>query len=659
MKRCLWPVLISFLLFIFISFLRQWHTQAAKVSGMVTVPASPIAESNDYATQILGDPWDLSEFTDISQYFNAKYLAPSPDNPYFYRRDPVIKNYSVANGIFTGTSTGTVFEGKNGWFMPLFPGYETAVHLGKVGSRFPINASTYGCFYIALKTDSGPNRDSGGGGPDQYRIFWFADDKLNSNPPNTYGFSVGIPLYPEIVGVGSVPTPRWQLLKIDLRTVTNIGPMNWSNLSEWQGLRFEPTIQENVSYQVDWMRLTDCVENKVTITFSPDDSIASIWVRPEGTTRDILLAQDVDGSSGAYQLDTQGLAPGRYQIGLGTRASTNTPPTCCLQRSTEFITINQAPIAAFKNPTPYNGEDLSTTQGNAWDFSDSSDYYGIQCAQYGLEVPDYLWLNTPGLNQQSPGCGNSGGTKVSDPSIYLPVTQPIDSSQYRYLTYRMFTDATAQDVPNGMIVRWVWSVQGSSGRPGYYCHKVTQDLPYDVGWQTYVIDLWDLFAGSAEEFAGECDGLNTPWRDSGLVYQVRFDPNENVTNYTFVQKLDWIRLTKPISVVRGEIYPLSLNKFFPGDSFDTTLYYTTDPKNQPMQHLVVLYDPLPAPTPGPNAVYLPFVRKGGDPFVAPGDLNFGWDTTTVIPGEYYICAVLDDGLNQTTLCSEATITVTN
>lgn len=644
---------------IFTSLLWYPPAQAAKTSSTVIVPTDIIPESNDYATQVLGDPWDMNEFTDISQYLNAKYLAPSPDNPYFYPRDPVIKDFSVTNGLFSATSMDTVFTGRNGWFMPLFPGYETAVHLGKVGSRYPINSSTYGCFYIAIKTNSGANRSGDQGGPDQYRIFWFADDKLNSNPPNTYGFSVGIPVYPEIVGPGSVPTHRWQLLKIDLHNVTNIGPLPWNALSQWQGLRFEPTIQENVSYQVDWMRLTDCLESRVSIQFSPQEEIRSVWLRPEGTTRDILIAQDVDGINGNYLLDVQGIAPGRYQVGFGTGAGTNVPPTCCLQRSTEFLTINQAPIAVFQNPTMFSGEDFATTEGNPWDFSDENDYYGIVCADYGREDTGYLWFNTVDVEHQPPECRNVGAAKVSDPSIYLTLSKPLIPSEYRYLSYRLFIDAPVQDVPNGMIVRWVWSVQGSSGRPGYYCHVVTQDLPYDVGWQTYTVDLWDSFSGSAEEFSGECDGLNSDWRHSGVVYQLRFDPNENITGYTFFQKLDWIRLTKPIRIRQGQIYTLSLDKFFPGDDFNVSFFYTTDPENSPYQMSAIPYSPAPVPPAGSNIVYLPLMRKDGDPFIEQGDINFRWDTSSVSPGEYYICAFLDDGLNQSTTCSESTVTVTN
>jgi hypothetical protein len=645
---------LGLLLAILLPWLWQIRASAAQNVITVTIPTDPIAESKDYATLVLGDPWDLNEFSDISQYFNANYGAPSPDNPFYFPRDPVVKDYSIENGLYSGTSIGTVFDGKNGWFTPLFPGYETAVHLGRMGSRYPINSATYGCFYIALKTNSGANRATGG--PDQYRLFWFANEKLNTD---IYGVSVGEALYPEIPGTGRVPTPRWQVLKIDLRTVNVVpGTASWSSQSQWQGLRFEPTIQDNVAYQVDWMRLTDCTPQYVTITFTPDANVASLWLRPEGSTRDILVAKDVDGNSGTYRLDTQGLAPGRYQVGLGTGSAVLVPPTCCSQRSTAFITINQTPIVQYQNPTFASGEDIASSLGNPWDFQDNSDYYGITCADYGFEAPGMLWLNTADLDHQPPACKSDvGAARVSDPSVYLTMSQPFESSPYRYLTYRMLTDNSLQDIPNGMIVRWVWSIQGSSGRQGYMCHIVTQDIPYDVGWHTYTVDLWDPFSGSAEEFAGECDGGITTWRESGQVLQLRFDPNENITGETLYQKIDWIRLTKPIVITRGQAYTLSLNKFFPGDTFDTVLYYTNN-LNQPTQNRVILYTP-PTPAPaGPQAIYLPMLRKDGAASTEPGDLNFNWNTTTVNPGEYYICAQVDDGVNQAIFCSEATITVT-
>ncbi len=606
-----------------------------------------VPETDDYATMVLGDPWDMNEFTDISQYLNQSGQAS------------VVTNVSVSNGIFSATSVGDVFQGRNGWFHLLFPGYDTAVHLGRTGSRYPIDSAKYGCFYIAIKVNSGANRDASQGGPDQHRIFWFANEKLNGDP-NGYGFSVGIQTYPEINGVGNTPTPRWQLLKIDLRTVTNLGPVDWTARTQWQGLRFEPTIQENVSYQVDWARLTDCAASVQSVSFTPNSAIQSVWLRPEGTSRHILVAEDVAGTTGTYALDTQGVAPGRYYVGFGTAGvSPSTPPTCCIEETTQPLEINATPIVKFDAPTAYSGDDYATMQGNPWDFSSENDFYGIQCASYGVQN-GVLALTTPGVQNQPPQCVSSTTSSVSDPYVYLSVYNPIDPAQYRYLTYRMYTSGDWQNVPEGMIVRWVWSVQGSSGRSGYRCHLVSQDLPYDVGWQTYTVDLWDAWAGSVEQTAGECAGLPLDWRSSSPIFEARFDPNENITNNAFYQELDWVRLTKPITVKRGEPYAVLLSKFFPAQTIDTlTLYYTTDPTGAPYQHPMDAYTAPPPVVQGPYNVFLPTtmrnVLSAGGP---QSDFQYIWDTSAVTPGEYYVCAKAGNTLNTGTFCSDVPVTVT-
>ena len=130
-------------------------------------------------------------------------------------------------------------------------------------------------------------------------------------------------------------------------------------------------------------------------------------------------------------------------------------------------------------------------------------------------------------------------------------TSPISGSAYRYLNFRMFTQegsAPWQNVVDGGMARWIWSVSGS-------CWLVSQDIDYDIGYQTYSIDLYDAFNGGAEATSGPCGGLPTTWQTSSTVYGLRFDPNENIscspqfagafvisTGGDYVQKLDWIRL---------------------------------------------------------------------------------------------------------------------
>jgi hypothetical protein len=236
---------------------------------------------------------------------------------------------------------------------------------------------------------------------------------------------------------------------------------------------------------------------------------------------------------------------------------------------------------------------------------------------------------------------------------------PANPAEYRYLTFRSYEGNPWQYVAQGSITRWIWVVQGSSGKPGHECYLVSQDIAHDVGWHTYTVDLWDAFAGSVEGWAGECNNLPFNWRQSTPVLRMRFDPNENITNHDFYNEIDWIRLTKPIVVPKGRPYPLGLNKFFANDTFNINLFYTTDPKNQPTQHPVVFYTPpTSSPPPGPFRVYLPGIMNGvEDSFVSGGDLKYQWDTTTVAAGEYYICARVFDAYNQASFCSEATITV--
>lgn len=612
---------------------------AAAQSKNVVVPAAPIAESNDYATLHLADPWDMSEYSDVSQYMNESG-----------ERD-VVRNLTVEDGVFSGTSAGDVIglDGKqNGWFFTLFPGYETAIHAGKAGSKTPIDSSYYNCFYIAMNVASGAANSFG---PDQYRIFWFGDDRLNTGGA-PYGFTTGLPLYPEYGA--TTPVPIWKLYKVDLANtslppgVSGLTP--WNGKTTWEGLRIDPTINANINYKVDWVRLTNCAPQTTDITFNSDNNISAVWLRPEGTSRYILIATDVNGTSGLYSLDTQGVQPGSYYVGFGDQF------TCCTTESTELLTVNQTPIVNFQNPTFYSGPDFATLNGNAWDMSSAEDYSGIRCADFGDEN-GYLWLETPPNIVQPDECRGTDPQQVSDPSILLNMPTLIDPATYRYLSFRMSDDNPWQFVAQGSIIRWVWTVQGDSGLPGHRCYLVSQDIPFDVGWHTYSIDLWDTFEGSAEDWEDECDSLPKNWQQSPPVLQARFDPNENISDHTFYNKIDWIRLTKPIVIPRGQAYRLGLDKFFPNDIFEVNLFYTTDPKNQPTQHRVIVYTS-PGST-GPYAIYLPITKSMGDPFLSGADLEYLWDTTSVSPGKYYICAEAFDGLNQGTFCSEATITITN
>lgn len=581
----------------------------------VTVPSAPIPESKDYATLAWGDPWDMSEYSDVSQYINESG-----------RRDAV-RNIEVSNGIFSATSAGSHETAQNGWFHVLFPGYQTTIHAGKAGSFHPISSSEYSCLHIAMNVNPGGD----------FRIIWFSDDRLVSS---TWGLRYGL----------SAPSNMWKLHTIDLNSAPSLYAA-WNSNPTWQGLRIDPTMWGDVDYSIDWVRLTDCAPQTTNITFSPDNDITSVWLRPEGTTRYIQVATNVNGSSGSYNLDTQGIQPGKYYVGFGNGNS------CCETESTNTITINQTPIVHFASPTFYSGQDYATTAGNAWDMSTTEDFTDVSCSTYGLDS-GVLWLNTPSNTLLSGECVGAPPLSVADPKVLLNTPVPANPAKYRYLTFRTKEENPWQYVADGSITRWIWVVPGS--KPDSECYLVGNDIANDVGWHTYTIDLWDAFAGSAEAKAGNCSGLPANWQQSSSIIQMRFDPNENITDHTFRNEIDWIRLTKPIVISQGQPFTIGLDKFYANDSFAVDLFYTTDPDNQPTQHPVAYYTPPePCPPAGPYRVYLPGTMNGtSDSIDISGDKTYEWDTASVSPGEYYICAQVYDDYNQATFCSEATVTVT-
>src|SRR5258706_9923270 len=63
-------------------------------TSTVGVPGSIIPESADFATLELRDPWDMDQFTDVSQYLNES------------GQRSVVSSPAVSDGLFTGQSAG-------------------------------------------------------------------------------------------------------------------------------------------------------------------------------------------------------------------------------------------------------------------------------------------------------------------------------------------------------------------------------------------------------------------------------------------------------------------------------------------------------------------------------------------------------------------------
>lgn len=576
--------------------------QVKAASGLTTV-----GEGNDFATQVLGDAWDMSQFTDISTYLNQSGQVNQ------------LTNIQVANGILSAKSVS--------WGAPvtlLFPGYKNALLIGKVGHQFPINAKTYKCIYIAAKVDSGPPQN---GTPDQMLFTWFANENLNS-PGGIWGETIP----------GIMLSSGWQLFSANLSNVTKLAPGStaWNNApsGQWQGLMVTPTIQ-NTTFQIDWARLTDCAAKNISIGWSGTGAV-SVYIRPENTTNDIKVINST--TSNPINLDVEGFQAGNYTYfikqGSTTLASAN-------------FQVTEAPVVTFDRPSPTSGEDFYSPDNENLSI-DSSEIASTQCISYSISN-GIIFTDTPTVQNQPANTCQGGG--YNDPEISFTQNTPIDTNQYRYLTFRMFTAGLWQNVPLGMIVRVVWYWNNR-------CILVSSAVPLDVGWQTYTVDLWDPIQGAVDDHSiTGCPNPPLSWRSTSPASQFRLKLNENITGQVMHQEISWMKLTKPDTVRAGDEYQILVRSNKTLDQSQYGFYYTTSLSN-PLEHNVALSGSdirqnLPT---GPNFIFIPVVTQHF--YSDPGTIPFYWDTSGVPVGSYYICVKTQDGYNTTTYCSNTPVQVT-
>ena len=612
----------------------QPSTVAAQKLPNVTIPNTSLPEAADFATLKFGDAWDMSEFTDISQYLNGA------------GRHPSLTNISVANGVFSARSIGDNITGPLSAFYPLFEGYDNFMQIGgNLGSVHPINSQEYDCLYLAMKVNS-PTKTKTSEYADIFRVSYSNASTNGVLFDNTYPENAVWPYNPQTLG--------WRLYKVNLSSPKHLYPntARWQDQPYWTRLEINPTIYKDIDFQVDWIRLTTCSdesEYQAPISWSTDAAIDTIWARPAGTTRDIALVTGIDGSTGSYPLNTKGLAPGSYQIGLGTLSN------CCTQWSNAELTINQTPMAQVVFPSPTSGQDYATNAGNAWDM-DPNDIDRVECSSYGFS-DGLLSVQTNYPAALPSSCRGSIGE--ADSQLYLNMPGPLkNASEYRYLSFKLNMEGSYAMPADGMIGRFMWTTPNG-------CTQVTADIPYEVGWNTYVIDLYDPFNGTPVEASPPGCPI-VPWTQTREVVRLRFDPNENYTGIyvppmVFSQHFDWITLSKADRVAQGQSYlvGLQLNKTLNQIS-DIEYFFTTDPQN-PVQNRALRYNKeVVVPFNASFFVYLPGVVTSGGAFEKPAtDTNFNWDTSGVVPGEYYICAKVYDGKNESTVCSEAPVQVYN
>jgi hypothetical protein len=301
---------------------------ASQAAESVLISPLVTAEGHDFSTSILSDPWDMDAYSDVSMYINESGTAIH------------LQNIQVANGIFSAQSVSSDAQ-----FHVLFPGYPSSIHAGKTGERFPIDSSKYHCLFTRLKVNSSETLD-------ETRLWWFADDGLASEEHGSGRLST----FPF--------TSDWQFYGVDLNGFAD-WLLDWSARAEWQGLRFDPTTFAGVDFEVDWVRLTDCTEVPVQISWAEIAGEIEVWVGINGMQPDFMIPEGVltlkNCSGNSCTLDVQGWEPGIYYIGVKPQSGGS------IVWSSQPLTIDASPIVSFTRPSYVSGDSIR------WEMLDESD----------------------------------------------------------------------------------------------------------------------------------------------------------------------------------------------------------------------------------------------------------------------------------------------
>jgi len=562
-----------------------------------------VREGIDFATRILHDAWDMSEFSDIGQWLNQTGT------------ENALLNIQVQDGVFSAYAS----SGRS-YFFALYPGYDPGMTSGKIGRQFPIDSSTYSCFYLAMQVQSPTST--------YYQFTWGDESVVHS----VWGMPYGLRL----------PAGIWKLHRIDLKTWPYISGTPWTGREVWNSLSIVPSLTGDTSFAVDWLRLTDCSPVYVNLSGLPANTY-DIWLEVSNPARSILAVEGFSPQTGGgYAWDVQGIQPGTYGYTVKISGS-----NVIIQQGQ--LTIIPTPILSFTRPSYLSGPDYATSFGNAWDM-DPTDVDDVTCADWLIQ-DDILQVDTHPPSELPPECIGEGAGE-SEPHIFMNVPGFSSPAAFRYLSFYASLDGTYSKILQGEIVRLVWGLQYN----GQVCYYVSRSISLDVGWQVYQADLYDAWNGYPEVIVP----ANCPWKSwkdqsqVGPLVLLSVDPNENVTDYTFHQEFDWIRLSMADPVFRGQPYRVELvfQKVI-SQPYIITYYYTTDPA-QPTQNLAQRYT-----SSGSFKTFLPLISAddmavGG---AAPQTVNFLWDTSNIGTGEYYLCAQVNDGYNQAIYCSETPVLI--
>lgn len=513
----------------------QAQVTISSPSANQVLPAGP-----DYATDVLRDPWDMSNTADIAV-------------------DPAQKkgwaNLSVSGGLAGGTLA-AVNGALNGSHINFLErSYWGIINPGRTGARFPIASGIY--TKLAFKMSSN------GDNTQQARVYWFHHDL---GDPTGDGSGLR---YVNATPSAAVPNGN-NIFEVDLTASLLAGCEPWT-AGDVRGFSIYPN-SSAVGYDVkfDWVRLTTGDAHPA----SPAQSI--VWSGGSNANIDVLDSNTVlrvaTNVKSGYSWHYGSLPPGTYTLRVTPNGGTGV---------TQQFRINAPPTLTITDPDASGGADFATAVlGNPWDMNDNADF------RFDGTIVDHLiarGVSGGTFNGTSDGAAvatSQDGIPVGDPQVYLlSANGLIDTSRYRYLTFGLQVDG-GYDLLRGSVARVFWGSATGSGAP--YQVTTTKDIITWAGMNTYTIDLGAL--STAPNGGLETAGTAMPWTASN-VRHLRIDPHEFAEQRSF--HLDGVKLAA-MDETAGGSFTIHFAASDPDtDPLSLALYYDTDTNTANGKTLIV------------------------------------------------------------------------
>ena len=352
--------------------------------GTVAAAAPGMPSGRDFATEVMGDPWDFEQESDWNQMFSVDPVTPSTGS--------WVGRPALIGGVMTGV-VNSQYPNVSMHFEGIAGGFNMA---GRNGVRYPIDASRFK--RISFRVRRSVNAPAAS---DLMGVIWFTGITRSAAANGgrlfpSRGYDPHAARHENQMPAAQQGT-GWQIYKVDLDGSSPLAyGQAWANTVRGFEIRLGTGNElKGSTIDIDWVRLTERGTAMATLNFTGFGGPVTVTARHAETGDTIQIYPD-NGTSATtfadnstHQWDYGFLPPGTWTITSTGRNGTQT----------RELSVDPAPIVHVTEPDVSGGRDFATTVlGDAWDLTSASDVsrgrlYDMTGATFGAERAhrDHAW----------------------------------------------------------------------------------------------------------------------------------------------------------------------------------------------------------------------------------------------------------------------------